>query len=257
MPQGGIFRRGMMDGVTMFIVTALSLLLLVYVGYGEGKRTYEHFHIEKLTAHGKFVENAMESFLRAGLPLNQFVGFTTLAESVVANEDVDALAVFDHAGRQVFIDVDKSNPKLPEPSPEIKRIRDKVELDSGDGYYQVILPLRTRFETVGSVVVYSSQGVVDNRLRSSFRPLLYLAVGLSAAFAVLVTATARYLARRRTPWLQIAYGLTFMVTAGFLVVTLGSLYSDGVQGKVKSAARTPWPRRTAFSSVSGTFSGPC
>jgi predicted MFS family arabinose efflux permease len=232
------FSRRLIDGGTMFVVTALSLLLLVYVGYGEGKRTYEQFHVDKLIAQGKIVQNSMENYLRAGLPLKHFVGFTTLAEPIVESEDVDALIVYDQAGRQVFLTIDKSKPTLPEPSPAIKLITDKIELDSDDGHYQVILPLRTRFETVGSIVVVSSTRMVDERMTASFRPLLYLVVGLSVAFALFVTITAQRLARMRAPWLQIAYGLTFLAMAGVLIGTLVSLYSDGIQGKAKGSAST-------------------
>ena len=34
------FARRVGDALTMFLVTGLSLVLLVYVGFGEGKRTY-------------------------------------------------------------------------------------------------------------------------------------------------------------------------------------------------------------------------
>src|ERR1044071_2822896 len=114
MPQRGSLRRRIVDGATMFVVTALSLLLLVYVGFGEGKRTYEQFHVEKVTAQGKVVQNAMENFLRAALPLKQFAGFTTLAEPILQSEDVAGLAVYDGAGKQIFIGLDKSHPTLPE-----------------------------------------------------------------------------------------------------------------------------------------------
>src|SRR4051794_3605131 len=102
------FSRRFIDGITMFVVTGLSLLLLVYVGFGEGKRIYEQFHIEKLTAHGRIVQNVMENYLRAGLPLNQYAGFTQLAEPLVGIQEIDALAVYDQTGRQVFLTADKT-----------------------------------------------------------------------------------------------------------------------------------------------------
>ena len=67
-----------------------------------------------------------------------------------------------------------------------------------DTHYQVIIPLRTRFETVGSLVVSSNTAVVSNRLRTTFEPLVYLALGLSVIFAadlcVCVAASASDLA---------------------------------------------------------------
>src|SRR5215211_6270293 len=174
--------RRLADGVTMFVVTGLSLLLLVYVGFGEGKRIYEQFHIEKLTAHGRIVQNVMENYLRAGLPLNQYAGFTQLSEPLVEIQEIDALVVYDQSGRQVFFTVDKKAPPLSDTSAISKRIRDDVIVEYGPSQYLVALPLRTRFETVGSLVVVSSVGIVGQRLQQSFIPLLYFVLGLSFVF---------------------------------------------------------------------------
>jgi len=100
----------LLDAVSMFIVTALSLLLLLYVGYGEGRRTYEQIEIEKLTAQGHLIQNTIEKFLRDDLPLKQFPGFATIARPLVDGQaDVDAMAVYDHDGRQLFFVVDKKS----------------------------------------------------------------------------------------------------------------------------------------------------
>ncbi len=96
------FSSRLIDGLTMFVVTGLSLLLLVYVGFGEGKRIYEQFHIEKLTGHGRIVQNVMENYLRAGLPLNQYAGFTQLSDGLVELPEIDALVVYDQTGSRCF-----------------------------------------------------------------------------------------------------------------------------------------------------------
>src|SRR5438105_14789298 len=102
--QRGLLSRRTIDGVTMLVVTGLSLLLLVYVGFGEGKRIYDQFQIEKLIAHNRIVQNAMENYLRAGLPLKQYAGFSTLADPIVQSiDEIDAMAVYDHSGHQLFI----------------------------------------------------------------------------------------------------------------------------------------------------------
>jgi MFS family permease len=232
--------RRLVDGITMFIVTGLSLLLLVYVGMGEGKRTYEHLEIEKLTSQGSNLQTSIENNLRAGLPLKQFAGFSSLADSIIIGiEEVDAVAVYDHAGQQLFLAVDpKNSKKLPPPSPAIKRVKQDIELDKDDAYTQVVLPLRNRFETVGSLVVIASRAGLAKRLSTNFQPLLFVVAALSALFALIVWIVAPYLARTRTPWLQIGYVVTFLVTAGAVVGTLVNLYSDGVRGKVQASALT-------------------
>ena len=155
--------RRISDGITMFVVTALSLLLLAYVGAGEGRRTYENLEIDKLTSQGKTLQAAIENSLRAGLPLKQFVGFTPLADGVVNGiDEVEAIAVYDQAGQQIFMAMDKRTPKLPPPSEAVKRIKNSVEIDKSDTHIQVILPLRSRFETC---LLYTSPSPRD-RTRS-------------------------------------------------------------------------------------------
>jgi MFS family permease len=235
MPEHSFSRR-LIDGVTMFIVTGLSLLLLVYVGFGEGKRIYEQFHIEKLTGHGRIVQNVMENYLRAGLPLNQYAGFAQLSEPLVEIQEIDALVVHDQTGRQVFLTVDRNKPHPSDTSAIGKRVKDDVIIDHLPTQYRIALPLRTRFETVGSLVVVSSTEIVAERLRLSFTPLLYVVLGLSLVFSTIVAIVAPYLARTRMPWLQVGYAVTFLTMAVIVVGTLVGLYSDGVQGKAKAAA---------------------
>src|SRR5207302_1897768 len=99
-------------------------------------------------------------------------------------------------------------------------------------------PLRTRFETVGSLVITADTDLVAKRMHASFTPLLLAAAALSAAFAFVVLATAPYLVRWRAPWLQIGYAITFLTMSGLVVGTLINLYSDGVQEKTKESAFT-------------------
>jgi MFS family permease len=232
------FRHRLADGATMFIVTGLSLLLLLYVAFGEGKRGYEQIHIEKITAQGRLIQNSIEKYLRDDLPLKQYAGFTTLVTPILESEDYDAIAVYDQLGRQVFIGVDKANPQLPPPSAAITRLKQDVEVEYGDTHYQIILPLRTRFETVGSVVVMSPTRLVTQRLRTSFRNLPYVVVTLAFLFAVTITLAAPYTRNSRFPWLHIGYGVTFAIMSGFVIFTLVTLYYDGVQGKARASAVT-------------------
>lgn len=231
--------RRISDGITMFIVTALSLLLLAYVGAGEGRRTYENLEIDKLTSQGKSLQAVIENNLRAGLPLKQIVGFASLAEGVVNGiDEVHAVTVYDTAGQQVFIAVDKRNFKIPPPPAVVKNVKQAIEIDKSDTHIQVVLPLRNRFETVGSLVVVASNAALIERLRANFQPLIFIVLMVSAAFATLVWIATPFFARTRTPWLQIGYALTFLATACGVVTSLVTLYSDGIEGKLHASAST-------------------
>jgi MFS family permease len=237
MPGRGLYGR-LLDGLLMLVVTGLSLSVLLYVAFGEAKRGYEQVSIEKITAQGRFLQNSIENYLRQDLPLKQYAGFVTLATPLVEDESVDAIAVYDRTGRQLFIVVDKSNPTLPPPASAITRVEKRLEVEVGVTHYQVVLPLRTRFETVGSVVVMSPTKLVTNRVRARFLPLLFVAGGMSILFALLIVFGAPYLGRFATRWRQIGYATTFLVMAGYVVFTLTALYFDAVEGKVKASAVT-------------------
>ena len=237
--MSGRFARWVIEGVTMFIVAAASLLLLLYVGFGDGKRTYELMQLEKLTAQGLFLQNSIEKFLRDGLPLKQYAGFSTLAAPVLeSDDDVDALIVYDQAGNAVFTAIDKKRPALPEPPPTVKNVGEAVQVHHGVTHYQVVLPLRSKFETVGSVVVVSPTTTVNKRMRDSFTPLVLMVGLLSTLFAVLVVAFKPRFVQSKKPWLQIGYGMTFLVMAIFVVGTLIGLYFEGVQSKARASAFT-------------------
>ena len=80
MPNAQTLNRYCFDFATMLTVAGLSLFMLIYIGFGEAQRSYSQMHFEKLMAQGQIVQNAMEKVLRPGLPLNQYVGFNTLAD---------------------------------------------------------------------------------------------------------------------------------------------------------------------------------
>jgi len=75
--------RRIADALAMFVVAAVSLFILVYVAFGEARRNYERFQIEKIISQGQVAQSAVEAFVRPGLPIHQFVGFGVLTEPIV------------------------------------------------------------------------------------------------------------------------------------------------------------------------------
>ena len=93
-------------------------MLLLYVGYGDSKRTYEQIHIEKITTNGQLVQNSIEKFLRDGLPLRQFAGFNTIAAPYWMWKAMTLMSVTvlrPEPGARFSMAIDKTNPKLPDP----------------------------------------------------------------------------------------------------------------------------------------------
>ncbi len=95
--------KRLIDAFTMLIVASMSMVLLIYVAFGEARRNYERFQIEKLIAQGQVVQSSLESFVRPGLPAHQYVGFNNLAEPMVkADPLIDAISFFNANGDRTF-----------------------------------------------------------------------------------------------------------------------------------------------------------
>ena len=221
----------------MLLVSGLSLLLVVYVGFGEAQRIYHQFQVEKLSAQGRILQMAMSSYLWAGLPLRQYVGFTTRAESILASDrSISAMRVFDQEGNPVFSAGDRTIPLVRSSANGNGPGDTQIDLRQDERYVQVVLPLRNKFEAIGSLAVTMPRDQVTSRLEHSFQRLLAAAAVLSLGFAWFASVVGPRLAGRRGPWLQIGYALTFLAMSAMVVGTLVAVYSEGAQAKTKSLA---------------------
>ncbi len=237
MSSNSKLKRICVDAVTMFLVSGLSLLLLMYVGFGEAQRTFQRFHIEKLTAQARVVQSALESYLRPGLPLKQYVGFTTRADPILQSDgSIAAMTVFDNQGNAVFSSGDSSILLLDQAQSAKGETRPANDVRESSDLVQVVLPLRNRFEKVGSLAITMPRTVITAWVEASFRPLLFVAVGLSLAFGFVVAIFGPRFVARKAPWLQMIYAATFLTMAAVVIGTLISLYSEGVQAKTKALA---------------------
>jgi predicted MFS family arabinose efflux permease len=231
----GVGRR-IVHALTMAVVCGLSLFLVLYVGFGEGRRTYEKFLEEKLVAQGRVAQTAMEIFLRAGLPLRQYVGFNTLAEPILTSDATTVgLAALDPNGRIVFA----GGQPIALLNPTISYNADApYETRRDDNHIQAILPLRNKFETVGLIAITMPKSLVSEALQARFLPLVVAALALAVAYGIYVFFAAPRLRGRKARWLQAAYAAVFLAVSFAVIGTLLSLYSDGAQAKAKALANS-------------------
>lgn len=220
--------RVLVDATILLAVAALSLLLLGYIGYSEAGRIYPRFLTQKLAAQAELVRSAMDTYLQAGLPLKQFVGFTTLAEPILASDTgIASLTVHDRLGRAVFVAGDPAITLL-EAVEEGNR-----EVRQDETFIQVALPLKSRFEVVGTVAITMRRDAVAAKLDAAFEPLAWLGGGLALGFAIAAAGLGR-----RPPWVSAAYAVTFLAMASAVVTTLVSIYADGAQSKAQALANS-------------------
>lgn len=219
-------------------VALLSLLLLVYVGFGEAKRTYETFFVEKLAAQNNVLANAIESFLRRDLPLEQYVGFGPRADRLLASDQtITSLFVVDGNGIVVFGRGDSATDFALFRSTEsaARRIQGKDVLLYEDRLF-VATPLANRYQEVGALVIAMAADDIGSAVNQRFALLLVPTIALAVAFA----AFAVWLrARRPNAGNGLVYGsfaLIFTVVAVVIVTTLAGLYNKGAQIKTSALA---------------------
>ena len=145
------------------LVLAMSLLVVAYVGYGESHRAFPVFVLDKVAAESQQIKAALDGYLQAGLPLRQFPGFLPLTSPVLqSDESLIAISVVTAEGEVVFENFEeKDRSFILNHKPEaLAQIAGKlVPQKKGDvqpyqvietsSAYDVVLPIRNRFETVG------------------------------------------------------------------------------------------------------------
>lgn len=230
--------RRIADALAMLVVAAFSLLILVYIAYGEAGRNYERFQIERLISQGQIAQSALESFVRPGLPMHQFVGFTSLTGALVeADPLIDNISTYDATSNRIFSSNSGSQIGLLPNSHARKIDGGAAEIRTTGELLQVVLPIKNRFETVGSLVLSSPRAKINEMVQEAFLPLLGIAGLASVIFAAYVVLFAQIAPpQRRTRLVAIAFALKFVVVSAFVVHTLVSVYTQGAQSRAKAIA---------------------
>ncbi|MDN2584139.1 MFS transporter [Aquibium sp. ELW1220] len=220
--------------LSMAMLAAFSLGLLMYVGWGDAKRTLPGFEIQKMTAQGELVQTTMGAYLRAGLPLEQFPGFRQISEPILKSDpDVVSIAAYATDGRLVF---SAGNGPFPRILGGLAKTGFDVRNDAE--WLQVALPLRNRFEEVGELIVTMAKETVTYKVSSAFPRLITFFLGLVGVFGAFVLIIAPRSINSRIPWIGGAYSVIFVIAAVALVITLVGLYSDGAQSKARALANS-------------------
>jgi predicted MFS family arabinose efflux permease len=225
------------------LVTALSVLLLCYVAYGEARRTYPTFQVDRLAAQADLVGHSMDSFLVAGLPLEQFPGFLTVTKPML-DSDASIVAVFvtDEQGEIVFLNaqpgatgLEAANKLVFQPS-SLQQAGQRREVTENDRFYRVTLPLSNKFGLVGNLHVLMDRSVVTASIDARFSVVALLALLLMVGFTVgAYVASTR---RSATHWMTALYGLTLVAVAALAILSMVNLYSEGIEAKTSALTRS-------------------
>jgi MFS family permease len=222
------------NGLIMLAMAALSLGLLVYIGWSEAKRTYTRFQVDKMVAQGELVLTAMDTYLRAGLPMGQFPGFRQIADSIRESDPaIAAIAIHDLNGRTVFLVGNTATPHL-----SGHGTAHRVQVYENESWLQVALPLSNRFETIGELRITMPREAVTGIVNAYLPRLVTVATSLALLFGLFAFQVAGRTTGSATPWIGAGYVLTFVIATIAVVISLLTLYEDGAQAKAQALAKS-------------------
>ncbi|MGY0217416.1 MFS transporter [Endozoicomonadaceae bacterium StTr2] len=225
--------RSRSNGLRVFcnaLISILTLLLLVYAGYGETLLTYKKLEQEQISAQAGVVRSSIENALISGIPLDDIAGLERLIQSSLqGREAVTSVTVVDVGGRQVF------------PLDAEGRLRDMSSMAMDDGSDSMMendaviafgLPLQGRFETEGYLQVELSKPFIEELVRQIFYPLfvitlILVALSLPASWLLSRSKLPRFW--REQGWFTLSFSFMSLV----LVLVLTGLYIQSAGHRVE------------------------
>lgn len=259
--------RRLKNVIKLTLVLIASLLLLLFVGFGEARRTYPALEVEKMAAQGELARNAIESYLRSDLPLDQFPGFPVMTQPILESDpSICSIYVSDPFGGIVFSSAlnaeGPTSQTLDLGSLELLASFQTSTFQPQDGYYtvtenddfyRVSFDLANRYEIAGQLHVVVPKAVVRSTIANGFQDARLITGFMLAIFMLLMLGTSR-LWMSESGWsraggrlLSVAFTLSFIVVAIFVIYALVTIYTNGVEARSKALSTALAQRlKTAF-----------
>jgi len=220
------------------LLLGLALVLVLYIGYGKAQHTYPDLRLDSLAAIGEIAQNSLQTFLAAGLPLSQFVGFSTLTEPVLLSEpSISEIRVIDKTGKMIFSNPPSASAEQPQTN-RTSRDSGKYSIYESGRLLTLSLPLRNKFGTVGSLEIVTDKTLIDKKINAFFFPAVIVGVSLLVVYLLVIFLAERSRVKRANLWIRGAYVAAFAFLSIFVMVTLIRLLSSGIQDKGRALAES-------------------
>src|SRR5882724_1145513 len=242
----------------MFVVTAASLLLLVFTGYGEAGRVYAQLRLARIAELGQVLQQAMETFAQTGLPIRQFTGFASQSRTLAeVDPAITLVAVIDGAGQAAFIEPPTAKVASEPSSGAAEGAAGSATTLAGDRY-RLMLPVRDKFGVAATLLIEVDRAAVGRPVVAAFRPLLILMLAAALVFLIVQLIAVDRVGAKARAAPSAAFVVAFVVVAAGLMVVIFGLYAAGVRGKTEALAQSIGERLSAateFGLSLNSFSG--
>lgn len=250
-------RWRIVSSIPLIAMMALSLALLGYVGYGETKRAFSEFQVEKLATQGAMMHSLVQDFVREGLPLEfietfvsdggqlgQFAGFTAFKRSGGPDDRYIGSFTLLHPEGDVAFSTDpdlKPESEFPLPAPARRFVTEAEEtgeadpgglryFDETEGQHRILTALTDETDAVGFVMVTLPKAVIDDVVNREFARIAWIGAGILLVFSVAVLI----LVGRGDTAVSLAFAASYIAMSGVLIYFMVQIYSEGAQAKTRA-----------------------
>ena len=233
--------------VPAILVMSLSLWLFVFAAKREAERTYPQRQLEILAHQGELTKHNMERFLKAGVRLKHFVGFSIMTDPLLDKGSwVQEIMVYNMEGQLVFFnsrEKEKAQKASDDPwqtgfnlDSEVGSLESKFKSDQRNAHYKVTLPLSDKFEEVGLLMLSMPKDLVKNQIEEKVQGITITMIICIVVFGVLIffiRGVYRITSRKA---LLVSYILTFVIASLLVNRSLQTLSVEGIKESATAIA---------------------
>jgi len=244
--------------IPMIIITVLTLLLMLYVGYNEGKLKHIKFQRSKLATQVGLVAHTMDNYLKTGFPLKQFSGFHSISEMLFHSDPtIENFRVIDDQGSLIFSkvregitaaefeeDLRASNYKV---NLREKGVNGDIVIEESKKRHQVTKTLRNKSGVVGYLSIYAPKKDLMAFVNQQYLNVLYISAGLSLFFLIVVIIYELWIGKKefRQKVTQTAYIICFSVMTVATGVAIFNVGKNGVMTSTRALSASMAQRLSA------------
>ena len=243
--------RNVIYSFPIILILIFTLLLLVYIGYGEASRKYAQFQIGKLASQAEVIKNDFEAFLQAGLPLHQFSGFAGHSENLILSDaSIENIQVRNTRNQLVFMQT-RPDVALTELQAAIQNRdyqpttlalttngRKNYQVEQSAVSFRVIVPLTGKFGPAGDIIIEAKQKDIFKVLHDQYHSVYYAFVLISLGFILFIVLYEVIFANQkyRKTIQRSAFIASFLLMSAVVGVTVFHIYERGAEASAKALA---------------------
>ncbi|MEM8862998.1 MAG: MFS transporter, partial [Chloroflexota bacterium] len=234
-------KNRLLPAAGIMVALAISLFMLVTIGYRDALVAYTSYEFDKLGAQGDVVRQSMKPFLLNGLPIEQFPGFQPLTTPLLESDaDLQAVYIQGESGEVLFINQRQSAEFDPQsavfeasPSVPAESVTAYIATEN-ESYLRASLPLEGKFGPSGQLHLVYDHNATLSAVNSAYQPVWLIAIALWLMVFPLALWFSRKEKVRFKRWMPALFGTVFVLAAVIVIGVMLTIYTAGVNRKANA-----------------------